>query len=125
MAQINFDFIHRLWVEEYCFIMLTFPIPCNTSHFSFIVALIVCELNIDGIFSSETWGALYCTLRSCCMPLYLVTCCTGMFDIQTHTFLDLSLSRIFEIVSYNLDVGRLLPKQSSIWGLNPTCTQVG
>jgi hypothetical protein len=111
MVQINFDFVHRLWVEECFFKLLTFPIPCNTSHFSFIVALKLSE-NIDGIFSSETRGALYCTLCSRCMPLYHVTCCTGAFDIYTHaqaTFRDFSLSGIFEIVSYKLDVGRLLP----------------
>jgi hypothetical protein len=46
-------FVRRLWVEEYFFILLTFLIPCNTSHFSFIVALILSELNIDTILAQK------------------------------------------------------------------------
>jgi hypothetical protein len=49
-----------------------------------LLALILSELNIDGTFSSETWGALYCTLHSCCMPLYHVTYSTEAID--THTW---------------------------------------
>ena len=94
MAQINFDFIYRLWVEEYFFVLLTFLIPCNTLHFSFIVALILLILLIK------------------CYNLYKVLACST-------TFFQLSLfcATFFQLCTFTSFVSTKMSSSQRVLGL--------